>query len=102
MTTPDISPVAASLAVRITPALVRSLEERKESFIARAGGFVMRQAVKVGWPVAMRELPGAVEAGVDALLDEFGTMTITDVASRLIAHQQAKGRPVNATLRRQG
>lgn len=96
--TNEVSPMARALAARVLPALTRQLESRKAEFIAGAGSFVARQAVKWGWPIAMRELPTAVEAGTNALLDEFGSMTLAEVASRLVAHQRAMGRAPQRSL----
>lgn len=96
--TPEVSPMARSLAARVLPALTRQLQSRKAEFITNAGGFLARQAVKYGWPIAIRELPTAVEAGANALLDEFGAMTLAEVAERLIAHQRQRGRTPQRSL----
>lgn len=100
MPAPDVetSPIARDLAARILPALIRQIEARKAAWLAGAGGFLQRQAVKYAWPWAMRALPETVEAGAAALLDEFGTMTLAEVAQRLIVHQRARGRLVHRSF----
>lgn len=90
---PDpVSPVAVEFAKQVAPAVVASLVERKDAIVADAGNLFMRQAVRLGWPVALREVPNLAETGADAMLDRFGTMTIADIAGRLVQHNEAKHR----------
>lgn len=96
------SPVAIELASRIAPRLRTELEERKDSLIAKAGSWVVRKAAGLAWPRLLDAVPELTETGVDALLDEFGGMTVADIASRIILHQTAKGRQVSPSLRQVG
>jgi hypothetical protein len=93
------SPVAIELAQRIAPRLKSELESRKDSLIARAGSWVFRKAAALAWPRLIEAVPELTETGVDALLDEFGGMTLAELAGRIVLHQTAKGRQVSPSLR---
>jgi hypothetical protein len=93
------SPIAIEFARRIAPRLVAELEERKTDLIANSGSWPIRQAARLAWDPAIKAVPSLTEAVCDAMLDEFGNLTLADVAGRLIAHQTAKGRRVHASLR---
>lgn len=95
------SPIAVEFAKRIAPRLVTELEERKESLIAGAGSWPIRQAARLAFPAALEAVHPLTESGADAMLDEFGGLTLAQVASRLIAHQTAKGRRVDVSLLRE-
>lgn len=92
------SPIAVEFAKRIAPRLIVELEGRKEDLIAGAGAWPVRQAARLAFPAALKAVQPLTESGADAMLDEFGSMTLADVAQRLIAHQTAKGRKVHASL----
>jgi hypothetical protein len=92
------SPVAVEFAKRIAPRLVVEIEERKEALIAGAGSWPVRQAARLAFPAALKAVQPLTESGADAMLDEFGSLTLADVAGRLIAHQTAKGRRVHASF----
>jgi hypothetical protein len=88
---PDpVSPVAVEFARRVSPRVVAELESRREAIIADSGGFLIREAVRIGFPVALREVPHLAEAGADAMLDRFGGLTISEIAERLVTHNRAK------------
>ena len=93
------SPVAQDFARKIAPRLAAELEERKETLIAGAGSFPIRAAARLAFPVALKSVPEFTEAGCESLLDEFGSMTLAEVANRLYQHQAAKGRTVHPSLR---
>jgi hypothetical protein len=67
--------------------------------IAGAGSWPIRQAARLAFPAALKAVHPLTESVCDAMLDEFGSLTLADVANRLIAHQTAKGRRVDASLR---
>jgi hypothetical protein len=96
------SPIAQELAARIAPRLRSELESRKDSLIAKAGSWVVRKAATLAWPRMIEAVPELTEAGVDALLDEFGGMTVREIAAKIIEHQAAKGRRVDASLKQVG
>jgi hypothetical protein len=85
-----VSPIAAEFGRRISPRLVSEIVQREDAIVAGSGGFLTRQAVRIGFPVALRQVPKLTEAGADAMLDEFGGLTITEVAGKLVQHNQAK------------
>lgn len=86
------SPVAHDLASHIGPAIAKQVASRRDTIVANAGGPIKREAVRLGFPVLIREIPTITEAGIDAALDEFGKLSITDLVERMVKHNQAKGR----------
>lgn len=95
------SPIAIEFAKRIAPRLSAELVERKDAIIANAGSWPTRAAVKLAFPAALRQVQTMTEAGADAMLDEFGSMTLAEVANRLYQHQAAKGHGVHASVLRE-
>jgi hypothetical protein len=87
----NVSPVAKELARRYAPRLRDELESRKADIIKASGGFLTQRAVAAAWPIGLRLIPHATESGVAAMLDEFGGMTLAEVASKLLAHNAARG-----------
>jgi hypothetical protein len=92
------SPVAKEFARRYAPRLRAEIESRRDEIVAASGNFFQRRAVQAAFPVGLRLVPHGVESGADAMLDEFGGMTLVEVASRLLAHNQAKGRKSHPSL----
>ena len=78
------------LSSKIAPVIQNHLEEGKEEIIKAAGGPMIRSAVRLGWPVAMREVQPVTHRGVEALLDEFGKFSISDLAKLLEDHFSKK------------
>jgi hypothetical protein len=87
-----VSPIAKQLAAKISPSLQAAANARKEDIIHNAGGLPVRAVVRVGFPVAVREIPPLAESGCDVLFDHLGTLSIGDVARMLVQHNEAKGR----------
>src|SRR5262249_23310392 len=94
-----ISSVARTLAARVAPRLQADVAERRPEIVRSAHPAPVRVAISVGFPVLVDMVPPRTEAGGDAILDEFGAMTIGDIASRLLEHNASKGRVSHATLR---
>jgi hypothetical protein len=92
------SPVAHELAARISPALQAQVQARKEDIIRGAGALPSRAAVRIGFSVFLREVPRVVEAGADALLDEFGKLSLAEIATKVLCHTSAKGVPAHPSL----
>ena len=88
MPAPDLTP--AAIAARIAPGLIDQLEARKPDLIAKAGGPIKRALARDLWPTAMAEIPTLIEAVAAALLDEFGRMTVQELAAAVFAIKQAK------------
>lgn len=93
------SPVAQALASRVAPKLQAEVAERRSEIVRSAHPVPIRVAISVGFPVLVDLVPPLTEAGCDAILDEFGVLTIGDIASRLLEHNASKGRASHATLR---
>ena len=92
------SPVAHDLAARISPELQSQVQARKEDIIRSAGALPYRTAVRLGFGVFLREVPRVVEAGADALLDEFGKLSLAEIAAKVLSHTSAKGVPAHPSL----
>lgn len=92
-----ISDVARKLAAAISPILQSYLELRKGDILA-AAGLILRPAIKLAFPVALRQIPAVTEAGTNALLDKFADMSIGDLASKLVQHAEQTGRKAHPTL----
>jgi hypothetical protein len=93
-----ISPIARELAAKIAPAIQSQVSARKEDIIRGAGPLPLRAAVRLGFSTFVREVPTLAEAGTDALLDEFGGLSLADIATKVILHSQAKGRATHPSL----
>lgn len=94
------SVVAKSLAAKIAPRLQQTLSDRKPEIIASAGALPARAAVRLGFPVALREVPTLTEAGVAALLDQLGGMSLPELARTIAAHNRSVGRASHPSLLR--
>ncbi|MDR3639511.1 MAG: hypothetical protein P4L84_37265 [Isosphaeraceae bacterium] len=71
------------LTAKISPVLQQKLIEAKPDIIAAAGGPVARTAVRLGFPVAVREVPTFTEHGIRAVTDELGHYSISDLMQLL-------------------
>jgi hypothetical protein len=87
----DVSPVAEEFARRIAPRLISQLADRKDAIIASGKNALVRLAIKGAWPVGISFVPNGTKTGAQAMLDEFGGMTLAEVASKLLAHNAARG-----------
>lgn len=94
-----VSSVAKELAAKIAPPIQEHIISSRREIIRSASPAPVRVAISVGFPVLVNEVPPLIESGCDALLDLFGGMTITQIATCLIEHNQSKGRDSHATLR---
>lgn len=99
MAASPVSPVAQKLAARIAPRLEADVSARRQEIVRAASPAPVRVAISVGFPVLVHEVAPLTEASCDAVLDEFGTMTIVEIASRLLDHNNSKGRVSHATIR---
>jgi len=79
------------LTAKVAPIVQKHLIDAKADIVAHAGGLVERTAVRVGFPIAVREVPPVVEHGIDAVVDEFGQFSIRDLVKFLDGHAKAKG-----------
>lgn len=88
----DSGPALTSehLASKLTPIIQTHLQEAKEDIIAASGGPFIRSAVRMSFPIAVREVDPVVHHGVSAALDEFGHYSISDFARLLEAHLASK------------
>lgn len=92
------SAIAKSLADKIAPVLQANVTQRKEEIIASAGGWSARTAVRVGFPVGVREIPTLTEVGAEAMLDHLGSLSLSELSKTLTAHNRARGRPSHPSL----
>jgi hypothetical protein len=88
---PAVSQPAQEFARRITPRLIEQLTARKASLLARVTNRVIRTALKFVWGTLLELTPEGVEIGTQAGLDEFGTMSVTEIFSLILAHNAARG-----------
>ncbi|WP_422928540.1 hypothetical protein [Singulisphaera sp. PoT] len=95
---PKVTDISKQLASAIAPVIASTVTSRKEDIIASAGGLPARAAVRLGFPIGIREIPPLTQVGCDALLDRLGDMPLPQIASALASHQRAKGHAVNPTF----
>ena len=95
----SVSSVAQNLASKIAPPLQAQVAARKQEIVRAVSPAPVRVAISVGFPALVQEIPPLVESACDAVLDLFGEMTISQVAQRLVEHNQSKGRSSHGTLR---
>lgn len=88
LTSAVLTPVA--IAARLAPSLVDRLEQHKPELIASAGGWVARHALATAWPTLVGFVPTVIETVSEAVLDEFGSMTVQQIAQALFSIKQAK------------
>lgn len=81
--------LAAKVAVRVREELVKA----KPEIVANAGGWIQRQAVRSGFPIAEREVPTFTRHGIDAALEEFGNFSVGDLVKLLDDAAKESGRP---------
>lgn len=80
---------ARQLAARIVPTLIAQLEARKPEILAEAGGPLARTIERIAWPKLIRQLPLIAEAGIEALAQEFGHLTLDEIAASVFAIRQS-------------
>jgi hypothetical protein len=76
------------LTAKIAPVLQQKLIDAKEDVVEAAGGPVARTAVRLGFPVAVREVPTFTEHGIRAVTDELGHYSVRDLLD-LLEHAAA-------------
>ncbi len=86
-----ISNPAAEFARRITPRLLAQLTEHKAKIIASGQNAMIRWGMKLGWDQGMKVVPHLADTGTQAVFDEFGGMSLTEVARLLLANNEARG-----------
>ncbi len=64
------SPIAKRLAQIVTPGILAELEAQRPAILSRAN-IAERVAIKAGWPVIVQELPGMVEAAMEAAIEKL-------------------------------
>jgi hypothetical protein len=69
----------SDLAARIAPQLVAALQDRQAAILRAAGGPARRAALRIVWPLLINEVPQLAAAAIDAVRQQFGTMTLNDV-----------------------
>jgi hypothetical protein len=70
---------ANDLAVRISPALVRAIEGRKDAIMAGASGFVERTAFSLAWSSFLAQVPALAALTINRIIAEFGNYSVTDM-----------------------
>lgn len=98
---PPISPTAQKLAGKIAPRLTELAETYEPQFIRNAGGLVARSACRIVYPHVVKEIPTACEAGVNDLLDHFGTLSLGELARDLAAHAAFRGHDIHPSIARE-
>ena len=93
------SPTAVELAAKIAPPIQREVQASKSEIVARAGGAFDRLAVRAGFGMIVREVPPLIESGTDALLDLFGSLSLSEIAQHLVSHAEAKGQRAHPSIR---
>lgn len=71
------------LAAKVAPVLQQKLVEAKPDIVEAAGGPVARTAVRLGYPIAVREVPTFTDHGIRAVLSEFGHYSVADLIELL-------------------
>lgn len=71
------------LTAKIAPILQQKLIEAKPDIIDAAGGPLAQTAVRLGFPVAVREVPTFTEHGIRAVTDELGRYSVSDLLALL-------------------
>jgi len=98
--TDTVSPPAQEFARRITPRLLAQLADHKDAIIASGSSALVRWGIRLGWDQGMRVVPHLADSGTQAVFDEFGGMSLTQVASLLLAHNRARGVASHPSLQR--
>jgi hypothetical protein len=88
------------LVAKVSPVLQQKLIDAKDDIVASAGGPVARTAVRVGFPVAVREVPTFTEHGCRAILDEFGSYSVADLIALLDSAAKTRETKAPAAARR--
>lgn len=81
------------LTAKIAPILQQKLVDAKEDVVEAAGGPVSRTAVRLGFPVAVREVPTFTEHGIRAVTDELGHYSVRDLIALLEHAALTRGTP---------
>lgn len=84
------------LTAKVAPVLQRQLVEAKPDIVDAAGGPVARTAVRLGFPIAVREVPTFTDHGIRAVLTEFGHYSVADLIE-LLDNAAQTGPPTGAS-----
>lgn len=91
----QVSPVAAKIAAKFSPALKALAVDHQDEVVASAGNMLYRYAASKIYPVAVEAIPRATEIGCDRALSYLDSMPMSQVASLMIEHAKASGSPVH-------
>jgi hypothetical protein len=83
------------LTAKVAPVLQQKLTDARDDIVANAGGPMSRTAVRLGFPIAVREVPTFTDHGIRAVLDEFGHYSVADLITLL--DDAAKTKPTEPT-----
>jgi hypothetical protein len=72
------------LAAEIAPRLVAELVANEERLVQAAGGLLQRGALRMFFPVILREVPNMTEMVVTLTAERFGTITLEEIAASLV------------------
>ena len=75
-----------SLTAKLAPQLQELVRARRDAFIANAGGFARREAVRLAFPTFVAEIPTLLRAAIELISDEFGHMNLNDLLAFLESH----------------
>ncbi len=79
------------LTAKIAPVIQRELMDAKPDVLEHAGGPIERGAIRLAYPLAVREVPVFTEHGIRALTDEFGQYSVQDLVHLLEDAAATKG-----------
>lgn len=91
----QVSPVAAKIAAKFSPALQQLATEHQDEVVASAGNLLYRFAASRIYPSAVAAIPRATEIGCDKALTYLDSMPMSQVAGLMIEHAKASGSEVH-------
>jgi hypothetical protein len=74
-----------TLMDQLAPSIISSIQADKDQIIASSGAWIDRTVIRIAWPLAMDLLPTALSHAYAAIMKEFGSMHLDEIAARLAA-----------------